>query len=56
VTGEVVAVNTPLADKLEWLGSDPYGQGWMIKVKLASPPAGLMDAGAYKSHCETEGH
>jgi glycine cleavage system H protein len=58
VTGEVVEVNTPLADKLEWLSSDPFGQGWMIKVKVAGPQAtdGLLDAAAYEAHCQTEGH
>jgi len=56
VTGEVIAVNAQLADHLEWLSSEPFGQGWMIKVKVASPPAGLLDAAAYAAHCQTEGH
>ena len=35
VDGEVIAVNDDLADKLETLGSDPYSDGWMIKVALS---------------------
>lgn len=56
VSGEVVEVNNPLADKLEWLAKDPFGQGWMMKVKLASPPSGLLDAAAYEAHCQSEAH
>jgi glycine cleavage system H protein len=56
VSGEVVAVNTQLADKLEWLSNDAFGQGWMIKVKLAAAPVGLLDAKAYEAHCQSEAH
>ena len=35
VTGEVVATHSALADKLETLATDPYGEGWMMKVRLA---------------------
>src|SRR6185436_8726064 len=37
LTGEVVEVNAELAKKPELVNSDPYGQGWMIVVKLANP-------------------
>src|SRR5437667_12513812 len=37
VTGEVVEVNEALADKPELVSTDPYGDGWMIKVRLSSP-------------------
>lgn len=58
VTGEVTAANTPLADKLEGLSKDPYGGGWLIRVKLANPAelANLLDAAAYEAHCAAEGH
>ena len=52
ISGEVVAVNSSLPNKLETLGADPYGDGWMIKMRLsnAADRDGLMDAGAYKQH------
>jgi glycine cleavage system H protein len=37
VTGEVVAVNSEVADELDRISKDPFGAGWMIKVKLAKP-------------------
>lgn len=51
IGGEVIAVNEKLADQPELVNSDPYGEGWMIKVKLSdeSQLDGLMDADAYKA-------
>jgi glycine cleavage system H protein len=37
VTGEVVEVNSILADQPDSINKDPYGAGWMIKVKVANP-------------------
>jgi glycine cleavage system H protein len=57
VDGEIVAVNSDLPGKLETLGSDPYGAGWLIKVAL-SGEAGLsklMDKTAYEKQCAAEG-
>ncbi len=53
VDGEVVAVHSQLADNLEKLGEDPFGDGWIIKVKLASGTTldGLMDYEAYRKQC-----
>src|SRR5690349_9937849 len=50
IAGEVVAVNPALADQPELVNSDPFGQGWMIKLKVAdaSQVAGLLDAAAYE--------
>jgi glycine cleavage system H protein len=42
LTGEVIAVNEALAGEPELVNSDPYGAGWMIKLRLADP-AGLED-------------
>jgi glycine cleavage system H protein len=56
VTGEIVAVNESLRDKLETLGEDPYDSGWMIKVKL-SDEAGLeklMSYEKYQKQCADE--
>ncbi|MBQ8257430.1 MAG: glycine cleavage system protein GcvH [Bacteroidaceae bacterium] len=51
VTGEVVEVNSALADSPELINSDPY-TNWIIKVKLSDPSEveNLMTAEAYKSH------
>ena len=57
VTGEVIAVHGDLANKLETLGSDPYVEGWMLKVALSdeAPLKKLMDAASYEKQCATEG-
>ncbi len=54
VDGEIVDVNTSLPDNLEILNSDPYVQGWIIKVKLSSEDAvgKLMDFAAYQKMCD----
>ncbi|MDL2243668.1 glycine cleavage system protein GcvH [Bacteroidales bacterium OttesenSCG-928-J19] len=50
VSGEVIELNEILEDQPELVNSDPYGQGWIIKVSLsdASQLEGLMDAEAYR--------
>jgi len=57
VDGEVIAVHSDLAQKLETLSSDPYSGGWMIKVALSDESSlkKLMDAAAYEKQCATEG-
>ncbi|MFP4682759.1 MAG: glycine cleavage system protein GcvH [Ectothiorhodospira sp.] len=57
VSGEVTAVNGQLGDSPELVNSDPYGEGWLFRVKPADTGelAGLMDAEAYKAHLEAEG-
>ncbi|MGH9081071.1 MAG: glycine cleavage system protein GcvH [Acidimicrobiales bacterium] len=50
VTGEVVAVNTALADTPETLNRDPYGEGWICEL-IASDPAevgALLDSNGYR--------
>lgn len=51
VTGKVVKINTELNDAPETVNSDPYGEGWMVKVEISNPAEldTLMDAGAYKA-------
>jgi glycine cleavage system H protein len=53
VDGEVVEVHTALVEQLEKLGEDPFGNGWIIKVKLAQDAQldGLLDYAAYKQQC-----
>jgi len=48
VDGEVVEVNSALSENLGDVNADPYGKGWMIKVKLkGKAPASLLDSAAY---------
>ena len=53
VDGEVIASHEELVDNLETLGSDPFGQGWIIKVRLENVTSldGLMDRAAYLQQC-----
>jgi glycine cleavage system H protein len=54
VAGTVTEVNTTLEDDPELINADPYGKGWMIKLKLDGEPdlGDLMDAAAYAAYCE----
>jgi glycine cleavage system H protein len=48
-----------LADNLETISHDPYGQGWMVKIKVADAGAlaGLLGPDEYRKHAESEaGH
>jgi len=58
VSGEVIARNDALPDHLELLTKEPFGAGWMVKVRLsdASELSNLLDQTAYKSHCDAEKH
>lgn len=51
VSGEIIEFNKGLESNPEAVNTDPYGDGWMIKVRLtdASEVAGLLDASAYKA-------
>ena len=51
VSGEVVEINVMLADAPETINKDPYGDGWMIKVKMSDPGEldSLMNPEAYKN-------
>jgi glycine cleavage system H protein len=51
MSGEVVEVNDALKDTPESINDDPYGAGWMVKVRLSEPSEadGLMDAAAYEA-------
>ena len=50
LSGEVVAVNEALGENPEQINEDPYGDGWLVKVKLSDPSEvdALMDAAAYR--------
>lgn len=49
VSGEVIDVNMELSDKPELINEDPYGAGWMVRIRLTNPAdvEGLMNAAAY---------
>jgi glycine cleavage system H protein len=51
LSGEVIAVNDALSSSPEAINEDPYGAGWLVKVKLSDPSEadGLLDATAYEA-------
>jgi glycine cleavage system H protein len=51
LSGEVVEVNEALAESPETINADPYGEGWLVKVKLSEPSEteSLMDAATYQA-------
>jgi len=58
LSGEVVAVNEAISDSPELVNKDPYGEGWMMRLKpfaLAEMDA-LLDAEAYRAQIESEEH
>ena len=56
LSGEVTVVNQAVADSPEKINADPYGEGWMVKVKLSDPPETeqLLDADAYRKMLDAE--
>ena len=54
VGGEITETNADLADSPETINADPYGAGWMVKIKASDLSAldSLMDASAYAEYCE----
>jgi glycine cleavage system H protein len=54
MSGEIVAVNDALEDTPESINQDPYGAGWLVKVRLTAPQEaeGLLDAGEYRKLLE----
>src|SRR3990172_2608273 len=53
--GKVSVVNKGLSDKPETLNSDPFGEGWMIKIEGGSA-GDVMDSAAYEKYCEERAH
>ena len=56
VTGEVIQVNEQIPDQLETLGDDPYGAGWIAKIKISDDTelSSLLDYSAYQKQCQEE--
>jgi glycine cleavage system H protein len=57
VAGEIVAVNEDLLDEPEVVNQDPYGEAWLVRIKIAdkSQLDELMDAEAYRAYCDERG-
>lgn len=51
LTGEILEFNTALAGNAEAVNKDPYGEGWMIKIRIGAAPdtSHLLDAKAYRA-------
>jgi glycine cleavage system H protein len=56
ISGEVLEVNADLEDAPELVNSDPYGEGWLFKIKAEDPKEveGLFDANVYQGSIEDE--
>jgi glycine cleavage system H protein len=57
LSGEITEVNAGLADQPEKINADPYGEGWMVKVRLSDPGEvdSLLDVGAYRDLLQSGG-
>jgi glycine cleavage system H protein len=57
VSGEVVEVNERLREKPELINTDPYGDGWMVRIRMSDPTEvdELMNAEEYEEYIEAEG-
>lgn len=56
LSGEILAVNGELEDAPELVNSDPYGDGWFVRLRLSDTTEvdGLLDADGYAELCEAE--
>ncbi len=52
LSGEVLEVNQKAVDEPETVNEDPYGEGWLVRIRVSEPGEAdqLMDAGAYRAH------
>jgi glycine cleavage system H protein len=52
LSGEIIEANAALGETPERVNQDPYGEGWLVKIRLSDPgeAEGLMDAAAYRQH------
>ena len=56
LSGEVVEVNRKVVEEPETINADPYGEGWLVKIRLSDPAEAdeLLDAAAYRQLLEEE--
>ncbi|WP_433334071.1 glycine cleavage system protein GcvH [Spirillospora sp. CA-294931] len=52
VSGEITAINSAVIDEPKVINDDPYGEGWIFKVRVADEPGDLLDAEAYNKLVE----
>ena len=52
LSGEILEVNQAIVDAPETVNADPYGEGWLLRIRLSNPSEvdSLLDAAAYKQH------
>ena len=52
LSGEVLEVNEKTVDEPETVNEDPYGEGWLMRIRMSDPSEAdsLMDAAAYRAH------
>jgi glycine cleavage system H protein len=56
VAGEIIAVNEALVNNPELINKDPYGEGWIVKIRVAPGVGTLMSADAYAAYVDTIKH
>lgn len=58
ISGEIAEVNTDLPGRLEMLGQDPYGAGWIVRIRPADPAElqGLLSQAAYDALVQSQSH
>ena len=58
LSGEVIEVNSDLANNPQWVNESAQDKGWMVKIKIKNPAEleGLMDEDSYKKYVEEENH
>ena len=56
LSGEVIAVNAQVVDAPETVNGDPYGDGWLVRIRLSDPSEAdaLLDAAAYREHLASQ--
>ncbi len=54
VVGEVVSVNSALEGDQQAINGDPYGEGWLVRIRPSGDEEALMDAKAYEAHVASE--
>jgi glycine cleavage system H protein len=56
LSGEVLEVNAKVVDEPETVNDDPYGEGWLVRIRLSDPSEvdSLLDAGAYRALLENQ--
>ncbi len=54
VGGEIIEINSALEDEPELVNADPYGKGWMVKLRVSGTvdTSTLMDTAKYREYCE----